>query len=151
MFHSWFRKVGQSNTALVNFVGESCSSSGYLLLLAFLSNLQKALVLVQSRKAGRWQWRHPYVKAHPTFKDPVTVRDRVRSSWLAGELGWMGLCHNCDLNTLNQFFLSCSGMKSPMGNGKETKRGRGKSHSNGGKIIPVCMAIKGFHNHCCFS
>lgn len=32
-------------------------------------------------------------------------------------------------------------MKSPMGNGKETKRQREKSHSNEGKIIHVSMAL----------
>lgn len=32
-------------------------------------------------------------------------------------------------------------MKSPMGNGKQTKRRRGKSHSNEGKVMHVCMAL----------
>lgn len=60
----------------------------------------------------------------------------------------MGLYHSCDLSTLSQFLLSSSGMKCPMGKVKETKRRREKKPQQEGKIIHVCMAVKGFHIHC---
>jgi len=73
------QKTRTKQLALVNFVGEFCSSFVHPLLLGLLSNLQRALVLVQSRKIGRSQWQHPYVKALPVT-DPVTVRYCIRST-----------------------------------------------------------------------